>query len=116
MSINKAKIKKVLQFIQDKYVHPGSYFQNDIQIFFTPSLANDYRETVYDKDGVVILFAPGYYYVEVYGLSEEEENWITANALTGFENFDGVGWKERLEKADDGKNVSQVIVDDWMGE
>lgn len=116
MSINKAKIKKVLQFIQDKYVHPGVHFENDIQIFFTPSLVNDYRETVYDKDGVEILFAPGYYYVEVYGLSSEEEDWIEKNALVGLSNFDGIAWKRRLEKESDGKDVSQVVVDEWIGE
>lgn len=32
----------------------------------------DFRFTIYEEDGIEVLFAPHYDYIEIYGISDEE--------------------------------------------
>jgi len=96
--MNKDRVRRVLKFIQDTYSTEG---EKDIQIFFTPNIAGDYMETAYETGDVTIDFAPSYWYVEVFGLSTDEENWIEDNVLGGLSNFEfDTPWETKLEEAD----------------
>lgn len=57
-------IKKLKRFLQN--TRPG------IQVFNSLSEGGDYREEVYNEDGIVVLYAPYWEYFEVYGLSQEQ--------------------------------------------
>lgn len=95
--MNKDRIRRTLKFIQDTYSTKG---EKDIQIFFTRNIVGDYMETVYEDKDVTIDFAPGYWYVEVFGLSTDEENWIEDNVLVGMSNFEfTASWETKLEDA-----------------
>lgn len=59
------RIKKLIEFLKKQFPH-------GIQMFNTPSIMDDYRETIYDEDSIEVLFAPGYEYIEIYGISDEE--------------------------------------------
>jgi hypothetical protein len=43
-----------------------------MQVFNCPSLVGDYRETVYEEDGIEVLVCYYWDYVEVLGISDEE--------------------------------------------
>ena len=43
-----------------------------MQVFNCPSLVGDYRESVYEQDGIEVLVCPYYEYVEILGISNEE--------------------------------------------
>ena len=48
-----------------------------VQCFDCESLVGDYRETIYDEDGIQVLVCPYYEYVEILGLSDDEYKSIT---------------------------------------
>lgn len=47
-------------------------FEEGIQSFTTKNIAGDYMETIYDKDEIQVDYAPGYGYIEIFGLTDEE--------------------------------------------
>lgn len=59
------KIEKLIKFLKER-------FENGIQMFDTPSLVNDFRLPIYSEDEITVLWAPGYEYIEIYGISDEE--------------------------------------------
>ena len=59
------KIEKLIKFLKER-------FENGIQMFDTPSLVNDFRLPIYSEDEITVLWAPGYDYIEIYGISDEE--------------------------------------------
>lgn len=59
------KIEKLIKFLKER-------FESGIQMFDTPSLSNDYRIPIYVEDDITVLYAPGWDYIEIYGISDEE--------------------------------------------
>ena len=59
------RIEKLIKFLKER-------FENGIQMFDTPSLVNDFRLPIYSEDEITVLWAPGYDYIEIYGISDEE--------------------------------------------
>lgn len=59
------RIEKLIEFLK---VH----FESGIQMFDTPSIMPDFRMPIYDKDDILVLFAPEYEYIEIYGISDKE--------------------------------------------
>ena len=59
------RIEKLIKFLKER-------FENGIQMFDTPSLVNDFRLPIYSEDEITVLWAPGYEYIEIYGISDEE--------------------------------------------
>ena len=59
------RIEKLIKFLKER-------FESGIQMFDTPSLANDYRIPIYVEDDITVLYAPGWDYIEIYGISDEE--------------------------------------------
>lgn len=47
-------------------------FKKRIQAFTTKNIVGDYMETIYNKDGIQVDYAPGYGYIEIFGLTDEE--------------------------------------------
>lgn len=47
-------------------------FKKSIQAFTTKNIVGDYMETIYNKDGIQVDYAPGYGYIEIFGLTDEE--------------------------------------------
>lgn len=41
-------------------------------MFNTPSIMQNFRMSIYDEDDILVLFAPEYEYIEIYGISNEE--------------------------------------------
>ena len=59
------RIENLIKFLKQR-------FKDGIQMFNTPSLAGDYRAPIYGKNGITVLWAPHYEYIEIYGISDEE--------------------------------------------
>lgn len=47
-------------------------FKKNIQAFTTKNIVGDFMVTIYDKDGIQVDYAPGYGYIEIFGLTDEE--------------------------------------------
>ena len=41
-------------------------------MFDTPNIAGDFMVPIYKKDNILVLFAPEYEYIEIFGISDEE--------------------------------------------
>lgn len=41
-------------------------------MFDTPSIVGDFRVPIYSEDKIIVLWAPYYEYIEIYGISDEE--------------------------------------------
>lgn len=63
------RIERLTDFLSKEYPHT--------QAFNTPNLVGDYMESVYEDGGIEVLYAPGYGYVEIFGLTESEFENIT---------------------------------------
>lgn len=59
------RIEKLINFLKTK-------FEDGIQMFDTPSIMNDFRVPIYNTDGITVLWAPHYEYIEIFGISTEE--------------------------------------------
>lgn len=59
------RIERLISFIKSK-------FEDGIQMFNTPSLVNDERGKIYDKEGIIVLWSWYYEYIEIYGISDVE--------------------------------------------
>ena len=64
------RLKKVLDFIKANYSDTRSSF---IQVYFTKNTAGDMLDIVYYEDGITIEYCPGYWYLEIFGLTDEEQ-------------------------------------------
>lgn len=58
-------MKELIKFLRTKFPY-------GIQMFNTRNLAGDTMYTIYDEDGIVVDYCPGWNYIEVFGLFEEE--------------------------------------------
>lgn len=62
--------------ISDRFYKLLNFLRNSnllgMQVFNSPSLVGDYRETVYEEDGIEVLVCYYWDYVEVLGISDEE--------------------------------------------
>ena len=67
------RIEKLIKFLKER-------FENGIQMFDTPSLVNDFRLPIYSEDEITVLWAPGYEYIEIYGISSEEFDRVVREA------------------------------------
>lgn len=72
-----SRIDKVKNVIRNNYVDCG--------LFFTRNWVGDPMLTIWEEDGVTIDICYDYAYFEVFGLTEEEENELSAfyNSLIG---------------------------------
>lgn len=59
------RIEKLIDFLKNRFI-------GGIQMFNTPSIAGDFRVPIYNEDGIKVLLAPYYEYIEIYGISDEE--------------------------------------------
>lgn len=65
------RLSKVKKFIQETYYDEWNK-EYTIQLFDSRNTVGDIMETVYEEDGITIDFCPRYYYLEIFGLSDEE--------------------------------------------
>lgn len=65
----KQRIEKLTDFLLEEYPHT--------QAFNTHNLVGDYMESVYEDKSIEVFYAPGYGYVEIFGLTESEFENIT---------------------------------------
>ena len=47
-----------------------------IEMFTTRNITGDTMETIYDDGEIQIDYAPGYNYIEIFGLTEEEYKYV----------------------------------------
>ena len=59
------RIENLIKFLKER-------FKDGIQMFDTPSMVDDFRVPIYNKDEIIVLWAPHYEYIEIYGISDEE--------------------------------------------
>ena len=59
------RIEKLIKFLKER-------FEDGIQMFDTPSILDDFRVPIYNKDEITVLWAPYYEYIEIFGISSEE--------------------------------------------
>ena len=59
------RIEKLIKFLKER-------FKDGIQMFDTPSMVDDFRVPIYNKDEITVLWATHYEYIEIYGISDEE--------------------------------------------
>ena len=70
------KIDKLKKFLQENYPNK--------QAFNTRNMAGDYMKNVYDEDNIQVDYAPGYGYIEIFGLTDEEfEELLDKNSFLG---------------------------------
>lgn len=58
-------MKKLIAFLK-------KYFPEGIQMFNTANIAGDFMITIYYEDNIEVNYAPGYNYIEIFGLSKDE--------------------------------------------
>ena len=51
-------------------------FPKGIQMFDTRNWTGDRTERIYTEDGISVDFCPGYMYVEIFGLTDEEFRFV----------------------------------------
>lgn len=59
------RIEKLIIFLKEN-------FEKGIQMFDTPNIVGDFTVHIYKKDDILVLFAPEYDYIEIFGISDEE--------------------------------------------
>ena len=79
------RVEKLKEFLAKEYP--------DTQAFNTANIAGDEMETVYEQDGITVLYATGWDYVEIFGLSTEEFESVTYRK-EGFGSRFTLGGKE----------------------
>lgn len=58
--------------IENLVVFLKENFEKGIQMFDTANIAGDFMVPIYKKDDISVFFAPGYNYIEIFGISDEE--------------------------------------------
>lgn len=71
--MNKELENEICKVIEDILEIEGS---KKVQMFDCYDIVGDYKIAFLDEDGVQVLYAPGYKYVEVIGLTDEDYNKI----------------------------------------
>ena len=69
MFVASDRLNKVAAFLLIK-------FPKKVQMFDCVGTEPDYKEQIYNEDGVEILYAPICKYVEVFGLDKDEFAWL----------------------------------------
>lgn len=59
------RIEKLIIFLKEN-------FEKGIQMFDTPNIVGDFMVPIYEKYDILVLFAPEYDYIEIFGISDEE--------------------------------------------
>lgn len=59
------RIEKLIIFLKEN-------FEKGIQMFDTPNIVGDFTVPIYEKYDILVLFAPEYDYIEIFGISDEE--------------------------------------------
>lgn len=59
------RIENLIVFLKEN-------FEKGIQMFDTPNIVGDFMVPIYKKDDILVLFAPEYDYIEMFGISDEE--------------------------------------------
>ena len=65
------RLLKVKKFIQETYYNERNG-EHTIQLFDSRNRVGDIMETVYKEDGITIDYCPRHWYLEIFGLSNEE--------------------------------------------
>lgn len=60
----KKKIEKLRKFLEEEF--------KGVQAFNTRNTVGDRMVTVYDDDGIIVDYCPGWLYIEIFGITEEE--------------------------------------------
>lgn len=58
--------------IENLVVFLKENFEKGIQMFDTANIVGDFMVPIYKKDDILVLFAPEYDYIEIFGISDEE--------------------------------------------
>lgn len=59
------RIENLIVFLKEN-------FEKGIQMFDTSNIVGDFMVPIYKKDDILVLFAPEYDYIEIFGISDEE--------------------------------------------
>ena len=59
--------------IENLVVFLKENFEKGIQMFDTANIVGDFMVPIYKKDDILVLFAPEYDYIEIFGISDEVE-------------------------------------------
>jgi len=71
------RAKRIKKFIKTALKNNRiGYGDGVIQMFTTPNTVGDVMETIYDDGEILIDFAPGYNYIEIFGLTDEEYEYV----------------------------------------
>lgn len=84
-------IRKLKKFLQKKYPN--------IQAFNTRNITGDFLLKVYDRDGIIVDYAPNYDYIEIFGLTNDEFNELTENG-----HLKTFVFKERKKRKNENEN------------
>lgn len=69
------RISKVIEFLNE-------YFNEEkVQTFFTRNLVNDSMENIYSHNGIYIDYCAGWDYIEVFGLTEQEQLYLISQGF-----------------------------------
>lgn len=107
MAINKEELYRVtslIRFIRRK-VDCGYYRQ----IFHTRNITGDEMELVYDENGIELYQCPGYGYLEVFGLNEEQFKMVEEQLEILVEDADREEKIKRLRKVFTPQVVSWIL-------
>lgn len=61
------RVEKLFSFLKE---HPE--YNTTGGIFDTPNITGDRMETIYTEGGITVDYCPGYDYLEVFGMTDEE--------------------------------------------
>lgn len=63
------KVEELIIFLKRK-------FRAGIQMFDTRNTEGDYMENIYHKGNIIVDYCPGYVYIEIFGLTYEEFEYV----------------------------------------
>ena len=79
------RAKRIKKFIKTALKNERiGYGGKTIQMFATRNTAGDIMETIYDDGEVQIDFAHGYNYIEIFGLTKEEYEYVKSEVGDAF--------------------------------
>lgn len=64
------KVEELIRFLETRF-RVGK-----IQMFDTRNTEGDYMENIYHKDNIIVDYCPGYEYIEIFGLTYEEFEYV----------------------------------------
>lgn len=78
-TIIRPEFLELLRFLQKE-------FPNGIQTFFTRNVVGDSMDNIYNKDNIKVDLCPNWGYIEIFGLKEEEKDFLKRHFDKGFGN------------------------------